>query len=149
MAYVYDVTLTLDTNAYADNDVLAIPQEVKGVFSPGGVARKLVSIVAVDEDDQNSDFDLVFFNADAASFGTINGAVGISDADTRNIVGYVRMEATADGNDTINSRVFAKNNINQIMQPLYASQSLWIAAIVRSGTPTYTANGIRLKLGFE
>lgn len=148
MAYVYDVTLTLDTNAYADNDVLAIPQEVKGVFTPGGVARKLVSVMALDEDDQNQDFDLVFMNADG-TLGTINSAVSISDADARKIIGYVRMVASTDADDLINSRIFFKSNINMILQPTYASQSLWVAAIVRSGTPTYTASGIKLKLGFE
>lgn len=144
---VIDVTLVLDTNIYASGDVLAIPQEVKGVFPSKGGTVKLVSVVALDEDDQNQVFDLVFFNA-SATLGTINGAINISDADAGKIIGYVVL-AAGDSNDTINSRLFAKNGINQIMQASYASTSLWIAAVCRGGTPTYTASGIKLKLGFE
>lgn len=145
--YVVDVTLALDTSQYASGDVLAIPQEVKGAFPDKGIARKLVSVQVLDEDDQNQVLDLAFFSANA-TLGTINGAVNISDADMRLMIGYVVI-ASGDSNDTINSRVFYKNGINQIMQPAYGSNSLWVGAICRGGTPTYTASGIRLKLGFE
>lgn len=147
MAYVYDATLVLDTSQYASGDVLSVAAEFKGVFKPAGEARKLVSIVGVDEDAQGQAFDLVFSNA-AITLGTINSAVSISDADARLIIGMVSI-VSGDITSHVNSSRIAKNNINQILQPVYASQSLWISAICRGGTPTYTASGIKLKLGFE
>ena len=33
------------------------------------------------------------------------------------------------------------------MQPV--TSSLWVSGVVRSGTPTYTAAGMKIKLGFE
>lgn len=142
-----DVTPVLDTSIYADNDVMFIPQEITDVFPAEGGSLALHSVMVVDGDDQNTDFDLVFFNA-SASLGTINGAVSISDADAAKIIGYVRMEAAPDSNDLINSRLFAKGSVGQTMKAASGSRSMWIGGIVRSGTPTYTASGMKIKLGF-
>jgi hypothetical protein len=142
---VVDVPLVLDTSAYADGDVLAIPQEVTGVGTKSGSRFALHSIIALDEDDQNQPFDLVFFNA-SAELGTINAAVSISDADARKIIGYVEM-TTAESRDLVNSRLFVASGIGQVMALASSTNSLWVGAISR-GTGTYTASGIRLKLGF-
>lgn len=136
--HVVDVTLVTDTNAYADNDVLAIPQAVDGYF-----VGRLVSVVLLDEADQAQDIDLVFFNA-SASLGTINGAVSITDADARKIIGVVSI-LTTDYSDLVNSQVATKCGVDLIMK----TADLYIGAIVRSGTPTYGADSIKLKLGFE
>ena len=143
---VIDVTLSLDTSAYASGDVLAEVQEVKGFFKDINGNRALHSVIAVDEEDQNVAFDLVFFNDSSASLGTENAAVSISDADAGKIVGYVKMETT-DSNDLDGSRLFAKGSIGQVLRANGESASIWIGAITRGGTPTYTASGIKLKLG--
>lgn len=144
---VIDVTLVLDTNAYADNDVLAVVQEITGVFDYAGGVRTLQSIVLLDEDDQAQDIDLVFFNA-TATLGTINAAVSISDADARKLIGKVSI-LIADYVDLINSQAAVKTGIGMVMKAAAASTSLWVGAVLRSGTPTYTAAGIKLKLGFK
>lgn len=143
-ADVFDVTLVLDTNIYASGDVLAIPQEITGVFDLAGQKRALHSVILLDGDDQAQAVDLVFFNA-SASLGTINAAVSISDADAAKIIGYVSLEA-GDAKDLINSTLFAKSSVGQVLEG--ASTSLWIGAICRGGTPTYTASGMKVKLGF-
>lgn len=142
---VVDVTPVLDTSIYADNDVMFVPIEVPHVFKELGGRRALHSIVVVDGDDQNTDFDLIFFNA-TATLGTINDAVSISDADAAKIIGYVRCEAATDSNDIINSRLFIKTGVGIQMQGV--TTSLWLAGVVRSGTPTYSASGMKIKLGF-
>ena len=142
---VKDVTLVLDTNIYADGDVLAIPQEVTYVFPEVGGKRVLESIVVLDEDDQNIAMDIIFMNA-TGTLGTINLAVSISDADARKIIGAVNI-ATTDYFDLINSRLGVKRGLGLVLQGS-ASDSLWVAAVTRGGTPTHTASGIKLKLGF-
>ena len=144
---VVDLTPVLDTSAYADNDVLFVAIEVPQVFKELGGRRALHSIVATDGDDQNIDFDLVFSNA-TITLGTINAAVSISDADAAKIIGYVRISATDDGNDLINSILYAKSGIGLQMQGSLTTCSLWVSGIVRSGTPTFSASGLKLKLGF-
>jgi hypothetical protein len=141
---VIDITPVLDTSAYADNDVLFVPIALPTYRAANqtGPARKLVSVVILDEADQAQDIDLIFLNGDA-TLGTINGAVNISDADARKILGTVSV-LIADYCDTINSQVATKRDINLIMQnPTY------IAGVLRSGTPTYTASSLKIKLGFE
>jgi hypothetical protein len=141
---VIDITPVLDTSAYADNDVLFVPIALPTYRAANqtGPARKLVSVVILDEADQAQDIDLIFLNGDA-TLGTFNGAVNISDADARKILGTVSV-LIADYCDTINSQVATKRDINLIMQnPTY------IAGVLRSGTPTYTASSLKIKLGFE
>lgn len=144
---VIDVTLVADTNSYADGDVLAIPQEITGIFTADRNVRKLMSLVVQDDDDQGTAIDLVFFNA-TATLGTINAAVSISDADADKILGVVSI-AAADFNDHINSQQATKTGLELLLKAADGVSSLWIAAIVRSGTPTYSASGLSLKLGFE
>lgn len=146
MAYnVYDLTPVLETSILADNDVFFVATEIKQVFDKG-LPRELTSIVVLDGDDQGVDFDLVFFNA-TATIGTLNAAVSISDADAAKVIGYVRMVATDNANDLINSQLYAKGDVGLVMKG--ATASLWVAGIVRSGTPTYTASGMKIKLGFK
>lgn len=145
-ANVIDVTLVADTSIYADNDVLAVPQEITGVFNRLGGRARLESIVLLDGDDQGTEIDLIFMNANG-TLGTINAAVSISDADAAKIVGHVSIVA-ADFTDLINSQLATKRGLGLVMEAAAASSSLWIAAVVRSGTPTYTASGLKLKLAF-
>lgn len=141
---VYDVTPVLDTNAYADNDVMFVAIEVPQVFDKG-LARVLQSVVVLDGDDQAVDFDLVFSNA-TITLGTINAAVSISDADAAKIIGYVRLSASTDANDLVNSHLYCKTGLGLAMKG--ATASLWVAGVIRSGTPTYSASGMKIKLGF-
>lgn len=144
---VVDVTLVADTSAYADNDVLAVPQEVTGVFRRLGGRVILESVVLLDEADQGTEVELVFMNA-TGTLGTINEAVSISDADARKVLGTVLI-AAADYSDLINSQVATKRSLGLMLEAAADSSSLFIAAIVRSGTPTYAASSLKLKLGFR
>lgn len=144
---VIDITLVTDTSAYADNDVLAIPQAVPGFFRSSDDVRKIVSVVLLDESDQAQDVDIVFLNGDA-TLGTINGAVNISDADARKVLGSVSI-LIADYCDLVNSQVATKRDVNLILKAAAPGTTLYIAAILRSGTPTYAASSLKLKIGVE
>lgn len=142
---VLDVTLSLDTSAYADNDVLAAPQEVTNFFrKPGGVAI-LQSLELIDEDDQAIDVDVVFLNANG-SIGNENAAFAPADSVARTIIGKVSLTST-DYMDCSNSQIAFKGLLGWPMKAAADTTSVWVAAVVRSGTPTFTASGIRLKIG--
>lgn len=144
---VATLTPVLDTDAYAANDVLFVPIEVENVFAVAGGCRALHSIVVLDGDDQGVDIDLVFMNADG-ELGTINSAVSISDADAAKILGAVSLVAEDDAIDLVNSRLYTKTAVGLVLEAAAGSTSLWVAGIVRSGTPTFTASGMQIRLGF-
>ena len=142
---VYEVTPVLETSILADNDVFFVPIEIPQVFEKG-LPRILDSIVVLDGDDQNTDFDLVFSNA-TVTLGTLNSAVSISDADAAKVIGAVSLLAATHAFDLINSTLFVKTGIGLAMKGTTAS--LWVSGVVRSGTPTYTASGMKIRLGFR
>lgn len=145
LSEVLDVTLSLDTNAYSDGDVLADTQEIaNAVRVPGGTAI-LQSVQVLDEDDQGCALTLVF-SSGSGTLGTENAAPSISDANARNILGYVSV-AALDYIDLGGSRIATIRGAGLVLKAAAGATSLYIAAITRGGTPTYTAAGIKLKLG--
>jgi hypothetical protein len=142
---VIDVVPVLDASILANNDVFMVAYEIPQVFNKG-VARRLKSVVVLDTDDQNQAFDLIFSNA-TITLGTANAAITISDADAAKVVGSVRMVVATHAYDLINSTLFTQGGLDIIMQPV--TSSLWVSGVVRSGTPTFTAAGMKIKLGFE
>lgn len=144
---VLDLTFSLDTSIYADNDVLAAPQELTGAFRADGASLTLESIVLLDEDDQAQEIDIVFMNV-TGSLGAENAAAAPTDAVARTIIGIVNI-ATTDYSDLANSQLATKRSLGLRLKAAGGSTSLWVGAILRSGTPTYTASGIRLKLGVK
>lgn len=144
VADIIDVTLTLDTSAYVSGDVLSDTATVtNAVKVPGGRGR-LTSVVVLDEDDQKLALDVVFMSA-TASLGTKNSAPNISDADARNILGFVSIVA-GDYIDLGGVGVATKSGLNLIVEAASGSRDLFIGTITR-GTPTYTVNGLRVRLG--
>jgi hypothetical protein len=143
---VITATPVLDTNILANNDVFMAAYEIPGVFNKN-LSRKLMSVVVLDTDDQNQAFALFFSNA-SITLGTLNAGITISDADAAKIVGHVSMVVATHATDMINSVLFTQGNLNIVMEAT-PSGSLWVSGVVRSGTPTYTAGGMKIKLGFE
>lgn len=144
-AIVYtDVTLSLDTSIYADGDVLAATQVVSNAVRLDDEVGLLQTVVVVDEDDQGIALDLVFLSANT-SIGTENAAVSIADAGARDVCGIVAV-AAADFKDLGGVRVATINTINLPVKPATGTNDIYVAAISR-GAGTYTASGIRLRLG--
>jgi len=141
---VLDLTLSLDTNIYADADVLAATQEVPLAFSAPGGTLTLRNVVVLDEDDQGIAFDILFLNA-ASSIGTENAAVSVTDALARTIIGRVSV-AGGDYYDLVANRLAVVSNINQVLRAAEGSTSLYVACVSR-GAGTYSASGIKLKFG--
>lgn len=140
----FEVTLSLDTSAYADGDVLADTQTLTDAVRVAGGRALLHSLVVIDEDDQKQTFDLLFFSANR-SLGTENAAPSISDANARDFLGSVRV-STGDYLDLGGVAVATVRNVGLFLEAAAGSRDLYLGAIVR-GAATYTASGLRLRLG--
>jgi hypothetical protein len=140
-----DVTLSLDTNAYASGDLLADTQVLTNAMRVNDGTGILQSIQVLDEDDQGIAFDLVFLSANN-TLGTENSAVSVSDANARDILGLVSI-ATGDFIDLGGCRIATKTGVGLVVKPASGTRNVYVAAISR-GTGTYTASGVRLRLGF-
>ena len=139
---IIDITLSLDTGAYAQHDVLAATQVVADAFRAAGTGV-LQSVVLNDYDYNARAIDLIFLSANTA-IGTENAAVTM--ADNANVLGVVQI-AAADYIDMINSQFATKSGPDCGFGLKGVGPQMWVAAVYRDATgDTYTASGIRLKL---
>jgi hypothetical protein len=139
-----DVTLSLDTSAYASGDVLAATQEVANAVAANGGKAILHSVTVLDKDDQGQALDLVFLRTNV-SLGSENSAVAITDADAEEILGVVQVTA-GDYLDFGANRVATMPGVGLVLEAGASSTSLYLAAVSK-GTGTYSASGIVVKLG--
>lgn len=139
---IVDVTLSLDTSAYAAGDVLADTQVVSNALRIINGNGLLNSVVVLDEDNQNQPLDLVFLSANV-SLGTENSAPAITDANARNILGIVRINSY-DWIGLGGVGVATITGLTLGLQAASGTSDLYVAAITRSA-PTHTASGIRLR----
>ena len=142
---VLDLTLTVDSDVYAANDVLAATQELASAARTTGGCGIIQTISVMDLDDQGVAMDLVFLD-DSTAIGTENAAVSLADSDADAVLGYVSI-AASDYCDLINSQVATVNNVGFHYKCATGSTSLYVAAITRGGTPTHTASGLSIKFG--
>lgn len=146
---IVEVTLSLDTNIYAANDLLADTQVVSNAFYDIDKPGVLDSVYVIDEDDQTAVPIVLYLLSDSGSLGTENSALNPTDAVARTILGTVPILA-ADFKDLINSKAATIKNIGLIVKPKTGTRDLYIAAALDgAGTPTYTASGIKVRLGIR
>ena len=143
------VTATVDTSIYASGDLLFDVATITSAALISGGSAELVCVSVLDEDDQGTAIDLYITNL-STTWGTINNAVNISDAVGRGIQAYIPI-AAADFKDLGGCR-FAQPRVAQsvgVVCETSGSANLYVVGVCASGTPTYTAAGIRINLGFK
>lgn len=145
-AVVVDLTLTLDTNQYAAGDVLSDTVSLGNIARIPGGPLTLISVTVIDEDDQKAALTLIFLDT-LNSLGTANSAANISDANARKILGHVKIVA-GDYVDAGGVSIACVRNVQMLLQAAPGSQAIYLGTI-SDGTGTYTASGLKLKLGFR
>jgi hypothetical protein len=143
---VVTVTPTLDTNQYASGDLLFDSTEVAAAARANGYCTILQNITIIDKDDQGAAFTLLIANA-ATDFGTLNDAPDPDDTEAATVIGWVSV-ATTDYIDLGGAKVACVRNLGLALQAGGAATSLYVAAMNGTGTPTYTASGLVIQLGF-
>lgn len=145
--FLSQVTLTLDTSAYAANDVLSDAIVITNFFPVADGVMWLDQLTILDEDNQTA-YDIRAFLLGAnVSLGTKNAAVSISDADARNIQSVIEVPL-ASAIALTNSKVYPASFSPRKVKAVSGTRDLYIQLQVgATGTPTHTASGIRLWVG--
>lgn len=147
------VTPTLDTNAYAQGDVLFTATEIPNAVLGNGGCSILVAMYVLDLSDNSDDVVMVFTEGNTA-LGTINATANISDADilANNVIGTMMLDSSeADTASNIDT-----SKIHQVMgagaggesahhtmllQAAAGSTSVYVQGIITSATTPTFANG--------
>lgn len=141
-----DVTISADTSAYASGDLIADAQIVAACVRLDDATGALHSIMVLDEDDQGAAF-TIYLSSVSTTWGTENSAPTITDTVARSILGFVDV-ATTDYKDLGGSKVAIKSNCGIAVKPATGTDDIYVAIVNGTGTPTYTASGLKLRFGF-
>lgn len=143
-----DVTLSTDTSPYGAGDLIADTQEVAGAVATAGGLGLIHSVTVLDEDDQGAAFDIHFLQ-NSTSLGTENSVPNMSDANARlNFLARVPIAST-DYTDIGGFRVATVGSQDKLIKAASGTTSIYIAVINGSGTPTYSAAGLKLRIGIQ
>lgn len=143
---VVTATMSMDTSAYANGDLIADTQAIDGVFRITNGTGIIRSLVVIDEDDQTLYTFSVYFLDGIGSLGTENSAPSATDAVCRTVLARVDF-ATTDGVDLGGSKVYSKHGLNIPVSAIADTDDLGLALVCITGTPTHTASGIRVRIG--
>lgn len=142
---VVDVTLSLDTSQYASGDLVAETQVVSNALNYGRRSGVLHTLTVVDKDDQGAALYVYVLDADV-SFGTENAAPSISDANAANILGIITV-GTGDYQDVGGAKVAFLSSLGIPIKAISGTRDIAVAVVNGTGTPTYSASGIVMRLG--
>lgn len=141
------ITPTLDTSIYASGDILFNPTEVANAIVESAGYAKLKALTVFDGDAQAQSFDLIILQ-DSTTFGTINTAPTITDANL-DPPNYMHTHVVDTGDyKTVSGASICSYDFGEGLPLQSTGTSIYVAAILRSGTPTYTASGMKLTLWF-
>lgn len=143
---IRDVTLSTDTSAYANGDLLADTQSIGAFFKDVDGTGLIRSVTLVDTDDQTLYSFSVWFLDGSGSLGTENSAPSGADAVCLTVLAKVDF-ATTDGLDLGGSKVYSKTGLSIPVKAIAGTDNLGVAVVVTTGTPTHTASGIKLRIG--
>jgi hypothetical protein len=127
--------------------VIAATQVITNAMRDIDKGAWLHSLMVIDKDDQGAALDIYILDADVA-VGTENAAPNISDANAASILTKIPV-ATTDYYDLGGVRVAELHGLDRAVRPIVGTRDLAIAVVNGTGTPTYTAAGIVVRLGFE
>lgn len=144
---IIDVTLSADTSAYANADLIADTQAADA-FTVNDGTGSIKSLVVVDGDDQTLYTFSLFFLDGSGSLGSENAAPSATDAVCQTVLARVDF-ATTDGLDLGGSKVYTKTGLNIPVRAITGTNDIGIAMVNITGTPTHTAAGVRVRIGME
>ena len=160
---VIRVTPTLDTSAYADDDVFFNSTEIPSAVIGNGGSSKLIGITILNEDDVAHDIDIIFMQK-SSDLGTINEAVGSNSkwtnalAKQAGVLGVVTIDWSLSNANMVNNLIFTTANANPsakseglpiLLQAEDDSTCVFMAAVSRGGTPTVAADDYEIILHIE
>jgi len=140
--WVFEIGVSVDQAIFASGDLMSAVFEIPQATMDNGTST-LLSVVAIDYDDQGGDFDLIFFDQHPGAVGALNAAVALTDAQAAMVCGFAQV--TNEYSDLGNNQVATVNGIGLAMHPRNGT-SLWVLLVSRD-TKTYAGGYITLKIG--
>ena len=150
---VFTITPDTHTEEAAVAESVFQADELANFMSEKGGTAIIQSIVILDDDDNGNSLDIVFMDAagllDASDDATVidvdDTADAASTAIVDSILGVVNVSNYFDG---VAWKVGQKDGIGLAIKSASTTRSIYISAINRGGTATWTAAGLRLKIGY-
>lgn len=146
------LTPTIDTNVYAANDLVG-PKLEFDLSAFADVDELLLNqVLILDRADQGSvTMNLVLFDEDPTNTTFAdNDPMDIDDADMDKIIAAIIISAEIDvGGAKVKSQAATNSMRIPITLKNVGAQKIYGALMITSGTPTYSANSLTVKLGFE
>jgi hypothetical protein len=147
-----EVTPVCSTGPMVQGVIAFNPIEIKGVVPSHGGSALLKSVTYIDLDDLANACTLVFFRKGTHDIGTLGAAPSINDARLleNGFIGDVNIPApvTKTHGDFTNSYSQSVNNIDLVIDTADGSNSIYMAGLA-NGAGTHSADGLRIRLGFE
>lgn len=144
------VTPTLDTSAYASGDLFADVTTITSAALGTGGYCELVSVTAVDQDDNTASAYTIYVTNLATSWGSLNVAPAPADATLLGIQAIIPI-ASGDWLDLGGGKVAQPRiaqNIGCICKTS-GSANLYMTIVNGAGTPTNTASGWKVTFTFR
>ena len=147
------VTPTLDTNAYAQGDVLFVATAIPNAVIGSKGCSKLIAAYCLSLVHGNADDIDVYFTEGSTALGTINATANIADGDIEAIglCGLMKVDADVGVTSLLDtSKVNQLINLNGalasqpiLLQAASGSTSVYFQAVITSATtPTYDADDL-------
>ena len=162
------VSPTLDTGAYADNDVFFNATEIPNAVRGNGGCSRLIGITILNEDDVAHDIDIIFMQKETDLANALNVAVGTGSkwtnvlAKAAGVIGHIRVDWSDSSIDLVNNLVWTSfksgssggdadggTHLPMLIQAEDDSTSVYFAAVSRSGTPTTAADDYEFAFHIE
>ena len=144
---VITLTPATTTAECVAGDVIFQADELTNMVSVPAGTCMVHSIGILDDDDNGQDIDIVFMDTTGLLDATSAGGTAIDAADgviADAIIGVVQITSYFDG---IAWQYGYKTNIGLVLKAPSASKSIYVSAVNRGSTATWTAAGLRLKIG--
>ena len=141
-----EIELTTTAATHATGDVIAISEEISNAVAVNGGSAIIQSIMLLDEDYEAPVVDLIFSSADTAIGSATSEVINISDANARNLQGFVTM---SNYTDLAASSMAIKTNIGLVVKAASGTTSIYVHTVNRSGgnyTPAAVAD-LKLRIG--
>jgi hypothetical protein len=142
------VTLSADTSAFANGDIIADTQQIDAALRTDGTGT-IRAIQVFDADDVTAYSFTLYFHQTSTSMGSENSGITISDANAAaGITGCANFGA-GDVQDLINGKMYYRSGLDIPVKAVSGTDDIYISMVIITGTPTHTAGGIIVKLWIQ
>jgi hypothetical protein len=141
---VYQVTPTIDTNAYSTGDVIGGKMVLTGAAARNGI---ITNVTVWDDDGEKDQLDLFFFSGTLTGTYTDNGAFAVNAADKAKLFAVISI-ATTDYFDAGSDAVATKHNVATAIRTNNSGNAdITVIAVIRASTTYTAATDLRFEFG--